>query len=412
MAITLAIYDGTTTINLSGGTGTINGCEYVPTPVPVSEAMAGGVIEDRIDLDLQGTAANMIADIDSLEDMFARARRRQTEQTGARIYLQYTVAAGEDTHRSEIVDGSVELSSDAGRRSFAGGWLTVPLSVQRRPYWEGPEATLVNGTSIANGETGNYVDISAGSIEGTIPAPMRIQVQNTSGAAQAVRRIYIAANAFNDPANYTGFLLGDTLSWTGASDHTTPRKTWSLTDAMLADQAGDRFHVLAAFTSLTTGAYFRAESQFFVTTDEVTNEVAGTNSAYELLDLGTLRLPPGGANSVGNSIDVAMTARHTATGSGVLDFVQLLPAAEFRHIKQRDYQVNHLAYIVDDGIEDLLYILNGSDRWPRLVGYGKPPRLWPGRANRVYVLWDGDTGFDATKTANVYIYYRPRRAVL
>ena len=412
MAATVQLTDGTTTINLSGGTGTITGCTYRPTPVTVAEAMTGVPVDDAVSIDLQGTAANMLADLDSIEQLLAAADRRGRLRTGARVYLQYQTASGEDTHRSEVAGGMVEVHSQPDRRRYSDGFMTVPLTITRRPYWEGPEATLVNGTTIANGESGNYVDISAANVEGTLAAPMKLQIENNTGASRSYSNIYVSANAFNDPTNYDGFLTGENLTWSPSADHSSTQKTWSLSSAMLIDQAGDRFHVLAAFSTLTTNAYWQAHSVISLNTMEDTFEVPGDDADIEVLDLGTLRLPPGGDNTAGSLVDITLSVRYASSGSGNLDFVQLLPAAEFRHIEQTAYQVPAAARIVDDGIEDRLYVSSGGNQWSLLVPAGDPPRLWPGRDNRVYVLMDCSDGFDATYSSKIYISYRPRRAVL
>lgn len=411
MPILLRIYAGADIVDLTSD-GTMSGVSYVPTPVSVGEAMQpNGTTTDKVEILLQGNSATMVADVQTIESYFARAARRQETQTGDRVYLEYTLYSGAAVQRSEILDGYIEADQNPALRRFDWGTVKLTGEIVRRPYWEGTEQTLVNGTTIANGESGNYVDIASASILGSLPAPMRIELENNTGVSKVYTEFFYAANAFNDPTSFDGFLAGASLSWGAATDHTTTQHSYSLSAAMLADLGGDRFHVVAAFTA-ATDFFLRAQSEFSLTTMETSLEQRVDTNDLELVDLGTLRLPPGGANNASSNIDISLTVRDTSSGSGTLDFCQLLPASEFRRIEQIGYNIPAAGRMVDDGIENRAYVLSGASEWPLLVALGRPVHIWPGQDNRVYMLANTSNGFDASMSHKVYIKYRPRRSVV
>ena len=407
MAIGLNITDGSTTYDLTSGV--YEGVTYAPVPVSFSEAMQpDATTTETIEIRLSGTSNALRDSVQYLERMISLARRRQDTGTGARIYIQYTPYSAADTYRSEIVDGSIELDSNPGLRRMDWTTIRIAMHIERRAFWEGDEAELANAL-IDNGEAGNYVDIDNGDVAGTLPAPCKVTLENQSGGALDFNDVYLSCNTFNDPANFTGILGGAALSWTGAVTHASDQVSWTLTDAMLADLAGDYFRILAVFTTVTSTHYWRANVKFSNATLQAGNELS---CPQNICDLGTFALPPGGWNTASSGVKLTISARASATGSATLDFVQLMPADNFRYLSQFAYDIANGGAVVDDGIEGTAYVLESVARKPLIIPRGKPLMVYPNKDARVYALMQDATTYDPTWDMRLKVAYRPRKTLV
>lgn len=409
MAHTLKIYDGTSTESLTTSSFVLQ--NYTPSAPRMSDDIAQQTITESISVAAVGSTTELMrAAVQRIERMFTLARRRQVSNTGDRVFLLFQVDGDSDEYRSEIVNGFVQML-----RPSLQGWgskvMECDIVIERRAFWEGAEVQVRTG-SVANGETGNSTTVQSVAVEGTIPTPAKIEIQNDELSALSLRDVFISGNTWNDPGNFDGFLTGAALSWTGATSHTTDAASWTLTDAMLADCQGDEFRAIAAFTANTSGAYYRMNTKYSSTLLGYTDEVASSFglTTYKLFDLGALAIPPGGHDSATSDLKLTLSVRAGATGSGTLDFVQLLPARDFRKLRFIGYQLGAGESLVDDGIEGRVYVDDGAgNHAPIVVGSGDPIMLYPSESTRIYSLFARASEFDPTWAQTITVSCRPRR---
>lgn len=421
MSNNLSLTDGTTTVNLNSGN--ILTLDYAMSSAGSFDALPPSLNETGTLLVSGATTAAVQTNLNSIERLLSAARRRQETQTGPKVYLQAQWGGESTTWRSEVVGGRLETDPGELFRKK----VEAALDIERAPWWEESTlTTLVSAQALTNNGTNNSILIDGGDIDGVIPSPAWIQLTNTSGSAIYWDRFWLSCNAYNDPENFAGKLaIGDAAassqSWTGAQT-AHAYASWTLSSALLTDCAGDYFRVLAAFnlggTPVPSDIYFTTRIKYSVTEIVTADPVwTGPGVTKGFFDLGALPLPPGGYYTSNDALTLALTVRASATGEASLNFLQLLPAGpgRLRLWEQIGYAAANGASIVDDPYEEIIYYLTGSNRVPLVVNRGDPLLLWPGRDNRIAVLFDESDAavkFSATRTTTITVKHRPRRLAL
>lgn len=411
MAHALSVTDGTTTISLTSTNFML--LRYVPVAPRMVEGedIELNRVTESIDvLAYAGSTTDMQDAVRAVEQLFTTARRRAASNTGPRVFIQLQLSGDSDTYRSEITDGYIQLG-DESLQAWGNAKMTCAILIERRVYWEGARTLLVDAETIVNGEGGNSVSISSSSVEGALPAPVEVKITNGELGAVTWRNWYMAGNAFNDPATFSPWLTGSAFVWSNNQTHGTSILAWTLTDAQLADMAGDYFRFIAGYTTAPTAdayAKLRLRWNNQVTLVEGDEVYTGASGGHYLEDMGAFPVPPGGASSA-TLVSVRYSVRAEASGSGTLDFIAMFPADNFRKIRQVDYSTAAGASIIDDGIEGIAYVDVSGSRYPLVATYGDPLRVWPGRTNVLYFLYDEAAGFSPTNSMDVSVWYRPRR---
>lgn len=438
MAHVLSITDGTTTAPLSTTSAMLS--SYVPgTP----DAADGGIVPpvtEPIEVLFYGantTAAR--AALNVVERLIVAAERRQQTGTGARVYLQFQPDGDATAYRSEIVAGSVTLAPKS-LQVFGQAQINARLIVTRAPYWEGARTQIPltngNGTNNTSGlsinnKSGNWVGIASANVTGVLPAPLELQLVNTTGATRNYYNFYASVNDFNTALAHhiegetatdtagtvTGNANSSNSQYLSFSVVTTTFATLALSSALLQQTQG-RFHrVMMRLQTLSGGGTVYCTPSVWDIYNLVPlwvgNEVALQASNY-MVDLGVMPLPPGGYVSTYGDLKMRLTFRNTSgTATVGLDFVQLLPSEPlcWRQVIQRGMTVNNNSYLVDDGIEGVAYLYESSAANPIYSPVGAPAHVWPNRDQRVYILHDG-IGQTANWTLNVRAYYRPLRVTI
>lgn len=463
MAHVLNLTDGTDTIALNSLTSSMV-LSYTPgtpelTAQEVTDALRNGgefgvvtlrnVTETAELLLIAASKPAVQVTINAIEAMLQSAMRRQRSKSGPRVYIQLQVDGEAGTWRSEILSGRLELDESA-LRLWPNIKAAAMLHITRRYFWESTTLTELQLASQASsspatgGKTihnrkdatqGNYVQILDTQVAGAIPAPIKLQLKNNTGAAQDYRNIYIANNAFSDPANFAHIIEGEnrragwgtavtgqsscsnggyvTATFTGASSF-----KWDLSSTLLAKTAGQSFRLLGRFFvySLSTPIYVRAKLQDetglidLQLGDEIKLPVG--ISPYELIDLGELSLPPGGysTNWALQTLTLAMRASASVTVS--LDYIQLTPLDSYRHLIQRGMQIANNDAVVDDGPEGMTYSLEAGAQHPIYSPRGEPVYVFPGVTQRLYVLHDEGFTSPIGNSFSVQAWYRPRRLTI
>ena len=449
MTNTLSVTDGTTTISLTSSGVVLTG--YMPK-APDFDAATGtykNVTEPVEFLIADTTTANVQAKLAALDVLLQGARRAQNGR-GARVYLHFQAGADSAAWRSEILDYRLELGEDAAVGLYQAR-LECTLIVVRRFYWEGTTLTnLALSNSATSGATSglniynhddsgtghdNWVQIASTDVTGVLPAGCQVRLTNNIGASRTFTKIYLALNAYSDPANFSHILEGESRASGGTvvSDATyysngqalnftigsgitpgTAAFVWTLPAATLQDAAGRPFRLLARFVggSGTTTAYAEVRAANGTSVLWRGDTVAMPDLYGGLLDFGVVPLPPGGYSTAYGALTLALT--FTGVALRYLDFIQLTPMDAFTMIECVAPCANGET-VVADSIENRQYIVSGSAELSYASASGGELLLHPGAINRLLVLQENLTGTnrgEIGETFTVIVRYRPRRLTI
>jgi hypothetical protein len=398
--------------------------------------------------------------IQQLNRLFALARLYNTGQRGRLIepvYITHRPAYDVTDYRSELLDGAVVLDD----RALGGQWRAAKVKAQitwtRRYYWEGPDtALLVSGksgfdlgsTEVFNSYQPptylNYATISGSGVEGDLPSPLKIRIDNGYNSTDRLGQVWMGAQT------WSGVLVGDhnfegengtggtttangsasggyyrSCSWSGTG--AVNILTWSLDSAMVTRWDGAwarailRIQTTPSYSDLRVwlqvGKTSLAGATALLQTAPVLvgNAVAGVP---EYVDLGLVRVPPflgSGAGAAYCPIDIALMAQRDTTGTHSLDIdtLYLLPVdGGWRHYTYNGYALPYPYQLWDDGTTGQLYVTDGAsaNRSGHYIAFGAPLMLFPYKSTTLYFLMDTWTGgIGLTRALRVFCSYRPRR---
>ncbi len=425
MAHSLALTNGTTTAML-----TTAGCMLRKYAMqgPAQEGDGWADVDEEIELSAYGaTTAAAQAVIRNIERLLLGAMERQQTQAGPRVYLQVGLMGEAGEWRSEVLSGEVELDPLA-LQAWGNAHIDFRLVVRRRFFWETAAEVALQwdggaaSVSINNGDTGaRYNRATIQSVEGTLPAPITLEVTNSAGAGVAWRRMCVG-NDHN--VGFTGLnhmiQSGSVQSWgSGGVNHGSLLFVLALSTTQISLAKGRFFRITAAFTAASTNVHLRAGVYASIggvyeplaLGNEVLNMSGG--AALRLVDLGALPIPPGGEGTATTALAIIVTARAAGSGNLTLDFVQLAPADGFRRLEQIGYTTANGDSVVDDGVEGTVYYLTAANHRYNIVrGLGGPLMVWPGRLNRIMVLYDEGSAYTPGRAMSISGVYRPRRATI
>lgn len=438
MAHVITITDGTTTVTLTSGS-TYQVHEYDPK-VPEMDDQQAGQVAETLEISVFGANGPAVqTNVTAIERLLEAARRRNAIGAGPRVYLTLQIDADSMAYRSEILDARLE-PAELMLRLWPNKMVQANLYVMRRAYWEGAltQIPLTNGNGSNNtagltiyncddGTAGrdNYVQIAAADVAGALPAPVKLELTNTTGSTQTYQEIFAATNAFCDPANFGHILEAESVYTGGGSSgadatcsngnyHTLTgtEAYYNLSATLLQKAAGHDFHVLARFRNGFAG-YVRPS----IITSESTpsagitlrrgDEVQYAATSQRLVDLGVLPLPPGGYGTSWAQQRLKLQWRTSVTAE--IDYFALFPAVAFRRLQVLTGLANG-GSITDDPTEDIGYCTVSAVQSPWLVRRNAPVQVWPNTLQRIYVLWSlSDKTAPITQTFTVKAWYRPRK---
>jgi len=436
MAHALSITDGTTTFSLSTTNAYLQ--LYVPTEAQPGEQSVTETVELMF---YAASASAMQTAIQTLQRLLDGLRRYQQWGVGPKVYFQFQPDGDSTTWRSEMLDARLEYKEDT-LSVYPQAKMPASLILQRVPFWEGAltQIPLTNGSASNNtsgltiynhddGGVGHdcYAHIAAGDVGGSLPAPVKLTLTNTTGSTQTFKQIMLACNAFCDPTNFAHVIEGESKASGGSTGsnadssnssyatitiNTTGSHQWDLPANFLQDTQGYDFHVLARFRSVNGTVYLRPavyeatgnyalwqgdESQAGVLTDT-------------LMDLGTVPLPPGGYATAYAAQRLAIAMRSATSVVVETDFLAFFPANTFRKLRLLSSTANGTA-ITDDQTEGRAYSTTSSADTPNVATSGMALTVWPNMAQRIYVLWSlADLSAPIAQTMTVKAWYRPRKA--
>lgn len=449
MPHSLSISDGTTTVSLSTTNCILN--HYVPqTPKRIGPGeLDFEDVTEPIEVTFTGAnTAAATAAINAVERLLMAAAQRSDLGIGAKVYLYYQPINDGTAWRSEIRVGSLQLADNA-MTVFGQAKIPTRLILTREPWWNGSRTQIPltngNGTNNTAGLTiynhddsqagsDNYAAIGAGVITGTLPAPLEIQLQNTSGGSRGYSNFYLANNRFDpsiahvlegeDVVSGTGSILPGSNDYTNYSNGryfsysgTDVQHHWNIPATTLQGTRGRHMRILGriylaaanpAYVTLQLRDYYGLVVLF------QGQEVALHDYPTTLLqDLGTIPMPVGGDNTDWSQLRLVLKTRAPVSTSVAVDFLQLWPGDPlcWRDIAQRGMLVANNDWVVDDGIEGSTYLIESSANHPIYAPMGDPLHVFPSVAQRIYVLTDG-ASYSIGWTMKIKAYYRPRRLTI
>lgn len=430
-----------TPIVLSGdATYGILGCTYWPTEG------TGAEITETIPVTVEGTESVIKSAVQYINGLLREAEMAW-ETISYPIYLDFQATASASIFRSKIIGGSVQWDSEAIRHKLDNATNTVSISVivTRVNFWEAPEVEIpmstaaqsesVGGRTVWNNDnatsSNNYCQIAANRVTGDLPAPVKMRIGQYTGGAIGWRNFYVGNNVFSSPASADVWLLGSesftgaTATWSaGGITHSTLMFVFNLSNTLMTQTRGRTFRVIAAFTSATAGMYLRAGmysnyGNFFLpvrVNRERYNSDSGGATAFKLMDLGQLPIPPGGYSTAPGGAALVISARCAGAGSATIDFVNIMASDStsdfnsFMAFEQLGYSVDNTEYVEIDGIDN-----TGAGYYSGGVKVAGSVKLhtdylyvWPGKQQRIHILYDEGAAFVPGRQMNVSIFYRPR----
>lgn len=441
MAILLNITDSTDTLDLANGT-TAHTTEYTPRRPDDSTATW---VEDEIPMYFGSTTAGRSALLD-FERLMEQARNYTQKKRGSRIYLQYKPETLETTYRALVYDGTYSIAPGLHTSQWGGGFMEATLRVKRGPFEAArTQIPLTNGNGSDNtagltvychddADSGhdNQVEINPLYVDGSLPTPIELRIVNSYNNAARLERLYVGHNVFSAPASFAHVLEGEdstgggtvtasasnsagnymARSWTGTGDVVAYR--WALSSSTLNNAKGGLFRVIARLATAPVGdIWVRVKVQMAGLSDVGVPGPWVKLTPYIMQSLDSLQLPPWlpEVTSIG-SLDLVLEARRDNVGTNNLniDFVHLFALDGWRELRARGYGVQYNETLIDDRIEDRLYVLTGaSAAYGHYVGSGEI-LLVPNKTQRLYFLqqdWLGNAAID--RTLSVRAWHRPRR---
>ncbi len=437
MAVLLRLNQGGTTYSLTSGDVLTLG--YTPRVGSTGDE----TVVDSVELLLYGATAGAVqAAAWAIERQLVAARQRQADQAGTRVYLEMWLDADSEYWRSEILDGRLTFA-DGALDTQSTRKVAAVLILERVNFWESGESELPISNKISSAATGgrvignhtdgdaasssgNWVQIGAGQVGGSLPTPARLTLENNIGFNQDFRNFYIGLNAYSDPANFAHIIEGEaaapsygsSVSLSSCSNGAYLSKAvtgssfiqWTLPAATLQAAQGRFFRLLGRLVSIVGSCYLRPvirDNTGLV--DLFIGEERLVSSEVPILDLGALPLPPSIGAVSWTDLTLLLLVQSAAGVTLGLDFLQLTPADSFAHVKQRGLQIPTGGVITLDGIEGAVH---GSGS-PIYTPVQMPLWLQPNLLQRIYVLHDEGTGAPViTNSLIVRVYYRKRRLTL
>lgn len=439
---------GSTTISLVGSGVLLEG--YSPRAANVGP---GGMYEDvseRIDILVEG--ANIAAAQDkwqAIGRLLARTVERRALGEGEKLYLEVEPADDGVRYRTEIRKATLtpypEIFTEWANAKFSGS-----IMFTREPFFWGArtQVSLTNrwgtdntsGLRIDNKETGSFdahVDITAAKIDGELPTPAEIWLQNDDGSGRGYQNFYIGVNAHSDPLNIIPVLEaeaaggaaqgdfvdanasgGNRTAWTINGANTTIRATWTIPAAWAEAFRGRYVRVLMKLGLIQSNWVIQPKiMERYAAQTIFTGLPVVVRTGSKIVDLGAIPLPPvaytsGLADQV-FALDMYHDGSLLANSYLEADFIFFMPTDSGRTIVQRGMQIPATDYMIFDEIEGVWVSYEDSLKHPIYSPRGPGVMLFPGQDQRLFLFHDrGSTSGETADLKSIQIWYRPRRLTI
>ena len=357
-------------------------------------------VTETIQAFFNGSTSTLVSLVNDIENDLDRAGDPGEDP----IYLEYRAGDSGTIWRSPIVGGRVVWSDDIRERSIAATTATGQLSiiVERRAYWEGAESTIGSGT-VKNGTASPYNALTLSTISGTLPAPISVNIDNANGSINT-RNFYLNIDNQVGLTTNQQFLTSSTT--VGAL------KIFSVSSSVLGKFAGQDAQIIAGIASASVSQYYMY-SALYTTIGGVYQELMRGKERYvnggELVELGSLALPPGGNANADFAVAVGV---YPTSVTYTMSFVHIAQARHALHLIQPAYTLSSTAAIQEDGTNETAWMENGGSTYELIRRSGGPLMVYPGKTPRLHLLWDTTAGLVTTESMSLTVTYRPRRKTI
>ncbi len=437
------------------GDSIIQGCKYAPGTGKISQAPAGEVIEEVIDLRMEGSETDIDAKLFAIEKYLEMAGQETIKKDW--VYLRFW----QDPYdwKSRIVGGKIEyLSNGLVDRDFES--QRIKITVLRINYWTGairPAPCFSAGVAEPNYEIGinelyghsdgghkNYFGLCGHVSENDLPTPVDFYFNN-QWSADAYQDITLTARVLRGTSRTpAGWVEGETFAqgsgsvrseiddvacsnahsasfaWNSTSE--IQLATWLVTSAELAILRGQVqrgiMRLRTALNALWTDIWLRVKIL----------DAAGTNvlaeSIWMLLPVSTkyielppIAIPPGLPDlDLYQQVTVAIYVKKVSGGavSMDVDFIDFAPAESIRRLRYLGVAQTQgaLFYLVDSSTDEETYFIElGGVKKLTHIATGSQIMIYPGYDSIVdfhHVAGGAGTWSLAIRTA-ILPYYEPRR---
>ncbi|MCB2210186.1 hypothetical protein KQH62_04770 [bacterium] len=445
----IAIGDGTST----GGWLMLAG-EGVAAPfkkaVYEQSTESGDRVGESLRLSLEGTPEVLSDALAALETVRQRAILFEQGTTPQPQSLRFQPLPGDAYAYAQVRDLVLAANPDSPETRLSGS-LLVDLHFSRPNYFDSDWVELpLTGADVEDVLGGidlvNHTDIHTGhgssawarpaDIESALPAPLRVELTNTTAAGR-LHDVYLGlchhpeqppedlffrygadfegGAVFTNAAAINGYFAR--VAW--AATGWTPLGSWLLSGAEVGQFGGGSYRPVLRLYNPHSYGDLQLRLKLQISTDvlwEGEPVFADPNYGYVLFP--PVQIPPGRLLNEGppHHVDLVLYGQHDTSVTHTLDFdcltpLPLDPGANFIAF----HDLSQDATLVDDncrGVQVTRFDPSGLES-PTHIRQGRELLLWPGHFNRlVVVMTDGDGQVDIFRTARLRLFYRQRRRVL
>lgn len=441
----LGLKYGSDEIALSGGTDGVILGGYAITPARTAFGGMYETVRESLTLHFEGASTSaMQSNFQAVESLLQEIAYKRAMGEGDPLYLEWQPAGDSTRWRTEL-RGARLVPDQQTAEQWANALMTVRFEVEREPFFWGARTAIpisnrhgsatTAGLTIHNRQDASrdaHFDIAAGVIDGTVAAPLELELTNTDGAGRSYEDFYIGVNAKSDPANYVPTLeaeaestsFGSTTAFASASGgnvrqftvnaDTTIYPKWVISSTLASDLKGRYVRVLVKLGSHTEGHNWQMAAAIYEQYGLVplyTGRSKVLPGVSSIVDLGLVPVPPMGyAESLAEQ-RLTLIIRHEHTASSVLniDYIFLMPTDSGRTILQRGMQIPANDEIIFDEIEKVWVSNESNLKHPIYSPRGPGVLVFPNVAQQVFILHNRDSTSDPADTMSVKAWYRPRR---
>ena len=452
----LELSDGTTTLDLAS-TAPVVGCSYFPaypeeTAQRVSRSNQDGETVDQlfyrnavdtVTVTLEGTADAILTWYRSVMALLQAARNGIST-----VYVRYDSRSAAYAHRARIMTGRPIWPREPLRRMLTQTFNTVEISFawEREPIWRADEVELrlsaLNQAAVLGGVTiynhtistqANWFQVAGTQVAGDLPAPLRLELKNTTGAPQFYRHFYIGNHPVTGGSSVPAMHLQGESARSGLGTNVANAQSsggyyiqkilngtgllvWDISSGRVQGMLGRRYKVFMRTPGYSGVAYVRAQIR---DVDGLTilwegDERILPTPQLQLLDLGrAMPVPPAGAGAWAG-LTFVLSIRTIGSATVNVDFVQLLPTMSYRHLVQRATEVETDGIVYDDSEQNRTWWVSPDGlQYDVFRADQSLLRVYPGLVNRFFLMQDKTTGsMTTTDTFQVRAFYRPCRLVV
>ena len=377
--------------------------------------------------------------IRSIERVVDLARQGSLGSLGDRVYLLIKFDHDALWWRSQIL--AAQWSGPRAVNEIWKNYATGTIALTRRYFWEtermqaveitsGTTTTATTGYATvynsddAHATQRNWFQIAAAQVIGSLPAPAKISIKNTSGATRGATSFFLGNYVFTNPAANDPIFRDDEATF---SD-TTPAigdehwiSAWNIATSNIVDDFKGQFgrFVVAWTTTPNISTLVRAAINYNSLFDMALGEQVLGSPQMFVQDLGALPIPPSQwSDGMGTNLKFILKAKATAADTIDVNWLQIFPSGQGR------YRVLHglipLSFgsndeLIDDGPNGTVYAIDailGGAKVPLYRPMYEPIHLWPNVAQRFRLIVSGGGSFEAGQPWGVSVSYRPRRLTL